>query len=470
MFPRTSMFLATMLLALAPRAGATAPTAPEPDRARGRAILQELIETDTTSSHGNVTAAARKMEKRFLDAGFAPADVQVVGANPDKLNLVVRLHGRGERKPVLLLAHLDVVEAPRAEWHYDPFKLTEDGGYFYGRGTIDIKGAGAGLVETFLRLREQRFVPRGDYVLALTAGEEDGADNGIQWLLAHRPELIEAGYSLNMDDNGPAIRNGRPADLTIETAEKVYLSYTLTTHNPGGHSSEPKPDNAIVELAQAVLKLSSLHFPLRTNEVTRAYYAHLAEQADGARKADMLALAHDPSDRVPSNQAALARVAATSTYDDSMLRSTCVATMIEGGLAENALPQTAKATINCRLLPDEDLDQVDALLKKTIDDPRVGLARIGEANRSPASKVDAELFRQIADVAATMWGPIPVTPYMSAGASDSVFLRAHGMPSYVFNGIPIDVDDDRWHARDERIPVASFYLSLEFDYRLLKAL
>ncbi|HEY2345926.1 MAG TPA: M20/M25/M40 family metallo-hydrolase [Xanthomonadaceae bacterium] len=446
-------------------AATTQATAPDHDRVRGRAILQELVETDTTSSHGNVTAAARKMARRFLDAGFAPADVQLVGDNPDKLDLVVRFHGRDERKPVLLLAHLDVVEAPRAEWHYDPFKLTEDGGYFYGRGTIDIKGAGAGLVETLLRLHEEHYVPRGDYILALTAGEEDGADNGIQWLLAHRPALIDAGYSLNMDDNGPAIRDGKPADLTIETAEKVYLSYTLTTHNPGGHSSEPKPDNAIVELAQAVLKLSSLHFPLRTNEVTRAYFAHLALQAGGQQKTDMLALAHDPSD-----PAAVARVAASATFNDSMLRSTCVATMIEGGVAENALPQTAKATINCRLLPDEDLAGVDALLKKTIADPHVELARIGEANRSPASKVDGKLFGQIADVAATMWGPIPVTPYMSAGASDSVFLRAHGMPSYVFNGIPIDVDDDRWHARDERIPVESFYQSLEFDYRLLKAL
>jgi acetylornithine deacetylase/succinyl-diaminopimelate desuccinylase-like protein len=464
---------ATAVASTAPSPPSTAPmvastpdvTAPERDQARGREILKEMIETDTTSAHGNTTIVAEKLAQRFLAAGFAPADVVVLGDNPKKRNLVVRVHGRGERPPVLLFAHLDVVEARREDWHYDPFKLTEDGGYFYGRGTIDIKGAGAGLVETLLRMHEEHVVPRGDYTLALTAGEEDGEDNGIQWLQAHRPDLLKAAYGLNQDDNGPATRNGKPFLLSIETAEKVYLSYTFTVRNRGGHSSLPTPDNAIYRLAQGLIKLSQLQFPLRTNSVTRGYYTELASQNSGQTAADMRAIGHDPSD-----MAAVARIAASSVNDNAQLRSTCVATMLEGGHAENALPAMARATINCRLLPDEDLAQVDALLKKTVDDPAIEIARVAPPNLSPASTVDTALFAQIAKVAGSVWGPIPVSPYMSAGASDSVFLRSQGMPVYVFNGIAVDVDEDRWHGQDERIPVVSFYQSLEFDYRLLKAL
>ncbi|HTA66321.1 MAG TPA: M20/M25/M40 family metallo-hydrolase [Xanthomonadaceae bacterium] len=440
-------------------------TAPEPVRVLGRQMLEELIDTDTTSAHGNVTEAAQKVAKRFLDAGFPAADVQLVGDNPKKKNLVVRVHGHGERPPVLVFAHLDVVEALRSDWHYDPFKLTEDGGYFYGRGTIDIKGAAVGLVSALLRMHAEHFVPRGDYILALTAGEEDGEDNGIQWLLAHRPELIKAAYGLNQDDSGPATRNGKAYVLTVETAEKIYLSYTLTAHNPGGHSSQPTPDNAIYRLAQALVKLSNYQFPLRTNAVTRGYFAGLASQNSGQTATDMRAVGRDPSDK-----AAAARIAASSNYNNAQLRTTCVATMLQGGHAENALPQTAQATVNCRLLPDEDPANVDTVLKQVVADPQIEIKRIAEPNLSPASPVDEKLFKQIADVAATVWGPIPVSPYMSAGASDSVFLRPTGMPVYVFCGIPSDVDEDRWHGQDERIPVDSFYQSLEFDYRLLKTL
>jgi acetylornithine deacetylase/succinyl-diaminopimelate desuccinylase-like protein len=458
------ILLAALMASTAVHAAAST-LAPAAVRAQAREILKELIETDTTSSHGSVTEAARKMQKRFLDAGFAPTDVALVGDNPNKLNLVVRVHGRGQRPPVLLLAHLDVVEARKQEWQHDPFRLSEDGGYFYGRGTIDIKGAAAGLVGTLLRLHAEQYVPRGDYILALTAGEEDGADNGVQWLLAHRPELIKAAYSLNMDDNGPAIRNGRPADLAIETAEKIYLSYTLTAHDAGGHSSQPTSGNAIYRLAQALTKLSDYRFPMRTNEVTRAYFAALASQYSGRMADDLRAISHGTPD-----PAAMERVAVSSVYNGVQLRTTCVATMLQGGEAENALPQSAQVTVNCRLLPDEDPAQVDAALKDVVADPQIEIKRVAEPHLGPASKVDAKLFRTIGYVAASIWGPIAVSPYMSAGASDSIFLRAHGMPSYVFNGIPVDVDDDRWHARDERIPVDSFYQSLEFDYRLLKAL
>jgi len=452
-------------LLLSPFATLAAEQAPAAHQALGRELLQELIDIDTTPDHGSTTAAADAMAKRFLAAGFDPADVQVVGDNPLKRNLVVRLRGRGEREPILLLAHLDVVEAKREDWHYDPYRLTEDGGYFYGRGTSDIKGGAAGLVATLLRLRQEGIVPRGDYVLALTAGEEDGGDNGVEWLLAHRPELIKAQYSLNVDGGGPEIRNGKPAVLSVETAEKVYLSFTLTVRDPGGHSSLPTPDNAIYRLAHGLAKLSALQFPLHTNSATRGYYAGLAKLYSGEVGAGMLAASREPQD-----PAALARLAATSTYNNAQLRTTCIPTLLKGGHAENALPQMAQATVNCRVLPDEDLAGVDLVLKQALADPGIELVRVTEPQPSPPSPVDAELFARIAEAAKVVWGEIPVSPYMSAGATDSVFLRAAGMPVYVFNGIPYDVDDDRAHGQDERILVKSYYQSLQFNYRLLKAL
>lgn len=452
-------------LLLLPLASPAAEQAPPAHRALGRELLRELIDIDTTPDHGSTTAAAEAMAKRFLDAGFDPADVLVLGDNPLKRNLVVRLRGRGERQPILLLAHLDVVEAKREDWHYDPYRLTEDGGYFYGRGTSDIKGGAAGLVATLLRLRQEGIVPRGDYVLALTAGEEDGGDNGVQWLLAHRPELIKAEYSINVDGGGPEIRNGKPAVLSVETAEKVYLSFILTARNPGGHSSLPTADNAIYRLAHGLARLSALQFPLHTNSATRGYYAGLAKLYSGSAATEMLAASREAQD-----PAALARLAATSTYNNAQLRTTCTPTLLKGGHAENALPQMAQATVNCRVLPDEDLAGVDLALKQALADPDIELARVAQPHPSPPSPVNADLFARIAEAAKGVWSEIPVSPYMSAGATDSVFLRAAGMPVYVFNGMPYDVDDDRAHGQDERILAASYYQSLQFNYRLLKAL
>lgn len=453
-------------LALLPCVAAAATEQPpQAQRTLGRELLQELIETDTTPDHGNTTAAAELLAKRFLAAGFDPADVLVLGDNPLKRNLVVRLRGRGEREPILLLAHLDVVEARREDWHFDPYKLTESDGYFYGRGTSDIKGGAAGLVAALLRLHEEKVVPRGDYLLALTAGEEDGGDNGVQWLLAHRPDLVKAAYAINVDGGGPEIRNGKPAVLSVETAEKVYLSFTLTARNPGGHSSQPTPDNAIYRLAQGLSRLAAYQFPLKTNSATRGYYKGLASLYRGQVAEDMRAAAAEPQDA-----AALARLADTSTYNNAQLRTTCTPTLLKGGHAENALPQMAQATVNCRVLPDEDMAGVEAALKQAIADPGIELARVAEPQPSPPSPVNAQLFARIAEVAKGMWSEIPVSPYMSAGATDSVFLRAAGMPVYVFNGIAYDVDDDRSHGQDERMRVDSYYQSLQFNYRLLEAL
>jgi acetylornithine deacetylase/succinyl-diaminopimelate desuccinylase-like protein len=357
------------------------------------------------------------------------------------------------------------VEAKREDWNVDPYALTEKDGYFYGRGTSDIKGGAAGLVATLLRLHAEKLVPRGDYVLALTAGEEDGGDNGVQWLLAHRPELVKAQYAINVDGGGPEIRNGKPAVLSVETAEKVYASYTLTARNPGGHSSLPVTDNAIYRLAKGLAKLSAFQFPLHTNSATRGYYAGLAQLYSGALAADMTEASREPQDAT-----ALTRLAATSPYNNAQLRTTCVPTLLTGGHAENALPQMAQATVNCRVLPDEDLAGVEATLRRVLADPGVALARVAEPFAGPPSPVNAELFARIGEATKGLWGEMPVSPYMSAGATDSVFLRAAGTPVYVFNGIAYDVDDDRAHGQDERILVRSYYQSLQFNYRLLKAL
>lgn len=431
----------------------------------GRTVLRELIETDTTPAHGSTTAAAEKMASRFLAAGFPAEDVLVLGDEPLKRNLVVRLRGKGEREPVLLLAHLDVVEARREDWHYDPYALTEHDGYFYGRGTMDIKGGAAGLVSALLRMHAEGIVPRGDFVLALTAGEEDGVANGVQWLQANRPDLLRADYAINVDGGGPEIRAGKPSQISVETAEKVYLSYTLTARNAGGHSSLPTPDNAIYALAKGLVHLSAYQFPLRSNAATRGYFGGLAESVSGSLAENMRALAVDSKD-----QAALAAVAASSTYNNAQLRTTCIATLLQGGHAENALPQMARATVNCRMLPDEDPAAVDLALREAVADPAMEIARVDEPNPSPPSPVDEQLFARIAEAGEGLWGELPVRPYMSAGATDSVFLRAAGMPVYVFNGIPYDVDDDRSHGQDEHIRVDSFDQSLEFTFRLLKSL
>ncbi|WP_431636405.1 M20/M25/M40 family metallo-hydrolase [Dyella sp. KULCS107] len=453
-------------LALLPLGAFAGDTVPPAEHALAHDLLVQMVGTDTTSEHGSTTVLAEALAQRFLKAGFPAADVQVVGDDPKRRNLVVRLRGQGQREPILLLAHLDVVEALPQDWHLPPFKLTEQGGYFYGRGTMDIKGGGAGLVATLLRFHQEGFKPKGDYILALTAGEEDGKSNGVQWLLAHRPELIRSQYSINVDGGGPEIRHGRTQVVAVETAEKVYASYTLTVRNPGGHSSLPTPDNAIYRLAAGLMRLSQLDFPLHTNSATRGYYARLATLYTGQAARDMRAVAHDPSD-----SAAMQRLAASTPYNNAHLRTTCVPTLLAGGDAENALPQMARATVNCRILPGEDPAAVQAKITQALADPQIAVAPVAPAPASPPSPIDKALFAQIAQTAKDVWGQaMPVSPYMSAGASDSVFLRAAGMPSYVFNGISYDVDDDRSHGQDERILVDSYYRSLDFNYRLLKNL
>ena len=437
----------------------------------GQAILKELIETDTTHSTGSTTVAAERLAARLLAAGFPKADVQVVrgpGKSAEtKGNLVARYRGKGTRKPVLLIAHLDVVAARREDWSMDPFVLTEKDGYFYGRGTLDQKGGAATLVSAFVRLRQEQWVPDRDLILALTADEEGGPDNGIAWLLANRRDLIDAEYCINVDTGGGELRGGKVTALDVQAAEKIYASYSLTVKNPGGHSSLPTKENAIYRLAAGLQRLAAFEFPVRLNDVTRAYFDRMAALS-GDSAADMRAVAG----KVPDGAAA-ARLAAKSPFYNALLRTTCVATMLQGGHAENALPQTAQATVNCRLLPDEDAAAVQQTLHRVLADTQIVVASIVTPTPSPPSPLAPEPLTAIQAAARAVWGStpaVPIIPFMETGATDGLLVRNAGIPVYGVSGIAHDPDDIRAHGKDERILVKSFNEGLEFAYQIVRAL
>ena len=445
--------------------------APSDYQRMGRDVLKELIETDTTHSTGSTTLAAERMAARLVAAGFPKADVQIVRATQKsaetKGNLVARYRGKGTRKPVLFLAHLDVVEARREDWSIDPFVLTEKDGYFYGRGTLDVKGGAATLVAAFVRLRQEQWTPDRDLILALTADEEGGTDNGVQWLLANRRDLIDADYTINLDAGGGELRGGKITALDVQAAEKVYASFSLTVKNAGGHSSLPTKDNAIYRLAAGLQRLAAFEFPVRLTDITRTYFERMAALS-GNQAADMRTVAGKTPD-----PAAAARLAAKSPFHNALLRTTCVATMLQGGHAENALPQTAQATVNCRLLPIDDAAAVQQALVKVLADPQIVVAPIGTPTPSPPSPLAPEPLSAIEAAAKAVWGSapaVPIIPHMETGATDGLFLRNAGIPVYGVSGIAYDPEDVRAHGKDERIFVKSYYEGLEFAYQIARAL
>jgi acetylornithine deacetylase/succinyl-diaminopimelate desuccinylase-like protein len=445
-----------------------------PHQALGRELLRELVETNTTYSAGSTTKAADALAARFRAAGFAAADVQIVGPDSGRdakdRNLIVRVRGRGLRRPVLLIGHLDVVEARREDWVLDPFVLTERDGHFYGRGTSDMKSADAALVAALLWMKQEGIVPAGDYVLALTAGEEHGGGyNGIQWLLAHRRDLLEADYVLNGEGGRGELRKGKPVGLFVQAAEKVSQTYRLTVRNSGGHSALPVKDNAIYRLAAALGRLASYDFPAQTNAITRAYFTRNAPLGDPTLAADLRAVGSSP---LPDSAAA-GRLARGSTLFNALLRTTCVATMIEGGHAINALPQRVAATVNCRILPGVDPLEVERTLQAVVRDTAVVVTRVDTATASAPSVLPAQVERAIRDANASIRGPLPIIPSMSTGATDGLYLRNAGIPVYGVGGRFVDpaiAADTRAHGLDERIGVQAYYDQLEFTYRLLKAL
>jgi acetylornithine deacetylase/succinyl-diaminopimelate desuccinylase-like protein len=442
-------------------------------RQLSRDIFRELIEINTTDSVGSTTRAAEAMAKRLKDAGFPAADVQVLGPNDRKGNMVARLRGAGANRPVLIIGHLDVVEARREDWTTDPFQFVEKDGYFYGRGSQDMKSNYAVLVTTFIRFLRESYRPDRDLILALTADEEGGASNGVDWLLKNHRDLVDAAFVLNADSGGLTTRNSKPVNVDLEATEKQYADFELTALNPGGHSSLPTPDNAIYHIADALSRLERAPFPFELNPVTRTYFERRAPLEDAQTRADMNAIL-----RTPPDSAAAARLSKDPRYN-AMLRTTCVATRLTAGHANNALPQTAQANVNCRILPGHSPEETGQTLIRVFDDPKVAVryvGAIGAADKAPDSKgfptvlPPAEVLRPLERVAAEMWPGAPVIPEMETGASDSVHTMAAGIPSYGIGGLGIDQDDIRAHGKDERLRVASYFEGVEFYYRFLKAM
>jgi acetylornithine deacetylase/succinyl-diaminopimelate desuccinylase-like protein len=463
-FPRRVLWLISagvLLHQVCPAAGDSL----SPLQQQARDIFRELIEINSTHEHGS-TRAAEAMATRLEAAGFAPADVQVLGPQPDKGNLVARFHGTGAGKPILFLAHLDVVEAKREDWSYDPFRFTEEGGWFYGRGTSDIKNEAADLVANLILLRQEGFQPERDLILALTADEESGGDaNGVRWLLKEHRSLIDAAFCINTDAGGGQIKHGARLANTLQTGEKVYLSFRLEVKNKGGHSSLPVKDNAIYHLAEGLVRLAKFEFPVRLNETVRTYFLRMSQIEKGSLAADMKAIASEPID-----QAAGARLCAASPFYNALLRTTAVATQLSGGHAENALPQSAQATVNCRLLPEDSPDEVERILRQVVADEQIKISRLQDPARSPSSPLDPAVLNVVERITKELWPGVPVLPEMSTGATDGLYLRQAGMPVYGVSGMFFDVDDVRAHGRNERIEARSFYEGVEFMSRLMKVL
>lgn len=425
---------------------------PLADQQLTRSIFQQLVEIKSGYTSGATTPVAEAMAARLREAGFPESDIFLGGANPKKSNLVVRYHGSGARKPLLLLAHTDVVEAKREDWSLDPFQFTERDGYFYGRGTQDDKAQAAIWIANLIRYKRENFRPDRDIIVALTADEEGGGPfNGVEWLIKNHRDLIDSDICLNEGGRGDLI-DGKKAANNVQVSEKYVINFRLEVRNKGGHSSLPVADNAIYRLAAALDRLSKFGFPLKANDVTRAYFSQLA-------KIQTRLLGSD-----------LEKTAAASTVWNAALRTTCVATQLEGGHAMNALPQLAAATVNCRVLPEDSVEYVQTTLEKVLADSEVKLSIIGDVHRGPPSPLRPDVLKTIGSVTDSLWSGAIVLPIQLAGATDGMYLRAIGIPTYGVQGFFMNSDDFRAHGRDERISIQSFYEGETFLYRLVKAL
>jgi acetylornithine deacetylase/succinyl-diaminopimelate desuccinylase-like protein len=434
-----------------------------------RDIYKQLIEINTGDKTGNVTPAAVAMAQRFRDAGIPDADIFVGGPRAEKHNVVARIRGRpgSTRKPLLLLAHLDVVEALKADWSadLDPFVFTERDGYYYGRGTADDKAMAAIFVANAIRLKREGYVPDRDIIIALTADEEGGTANGVEWLIQNHRDKVDAGVVLN-EGGGGVTRNGQPFFNTVQATEKVFANITLRVTNRGGHSSVPRPDNAITSLADALAKVGRYNFPIRFNEVTREFFTKTALVESPEMGRAMRALVANPND------AAAASVVIRDPRYNSMLRTTCVATLLKGGHAENALPQLAEANVNCRMYPGDTPEGTRDALARVVNDTTVQvLAQRDDRPPEPPTPLLPEVMGPISRITRDMFGDIPVIPTMSTGATDSRYFRQLNVPAFGVSGLFSDpLVDARAHGRDERMRVQSLYEGQEFLYRLTKAL
>ncbi|MGZ5804995.1 MAG: M20/M25/M40 family metallo-hydrolase [Xanthobacteraceae bacterium] len=430
-----------------------------------RDIYKELVEINTTDSAGDTAQAAEAMAARLRNAGFPAADVQVLSSGPRKGNMVARLRGTGARKPILLIAHIDVVEAKREDWAFDPFKLQEVDGFFRGRGTADDKAMAAAFVGNLIEYKKEGFRPERDIIIALTADEElsDSPHDGAHWLLENHRALIDAELAINEGGSG-ALRDGKPVRNSIQLAEKIYQSYRLEVTDPSGHSASGRRDNAIYRLADGLARLSRFDFPARLNPVTRGFFERVAPTESGEVADAISALLTGRTD--PASIKALTE---RPPYN-AQIRTTCVATLLEAGHAENALPQTARATINCRVLPDEDVNDVTKTLTRVIEDPKIAITAIGKPVLSPPSPLNPEVMRTVEEISGAMWPGVPVIPTMSGGYTDSRWLRNAGIPAYGVSGLFSDPGKSGVHGLNEQVGVKALYDSKEFLYRLVKRL
>jgi len=462
----SAILLSTALVSVLAAGGARADGL-NPQQQLAYDIYKELLEINTVTATGDTARAAEAMAARLRTAGFAESDVHVFSPAPKKGNLVARLHGSGARKPILLVAHLDVVPANREDWSVDPFKLTEKDGYYYARGSGDDKYMGAAFVANLIRYKNEGYKPDRDIIVAMETDEEilDRDGLGIQWLLKNHRDLIDAEFALN-EGGGIGLRDGKPIRNSVQTSEKVSLSYLLEVKNKGGHSSVPSRDNAIYHLAEGLVRLSKFSFPLNLNETTRAYFDRAAQFEGDQTAADMRAALSDKPDPAAMS---FTRLAANPVYN-AQLRTTCVATMLQGGHAVNALPQLATAKVNCRIMPGEPVDGIKATLERVLADDQISVTQLDEPVLSAPSALHEEIMGSIEKLSHEFWPTAVVMPTMSAGATDGSYLRNAGIPTYGHSGMAGDINDVRAHGKDERVMIKSFYEGEEYLYRLVKML
>jgi acetylornithine deacetylase/succinyl-diaminopimelate desuccinylase-like protein len=436
-----------------------------PNQQFAHEIYKELVEINTVTPTGDTAEAAEAMAARLRGAGYTGADLQVFNPAPRKGNLVARLHGTGARKPILLMAHIDVVEAKREDWSVDPFKLLEKDGYFYARGSGDDKFMAATFVANMIRYKQEGYKPDRDIILLLETDEEilDANSVGVQWMLKNHRDLIDAEFALN-EGGGVGTKNGKALRNSVQTSEKVPVNYSFEVKNSGGHSSVPRKDNAIYELVEGLSRLSKYDFPVVLNETTRAWLERAAPLEDPETGAAMNSVASGRPDPV-----AVARLSAMPSYN-AQLRTTCVATMLEAGHAFNALPQRAQATVQCRVLPGEPIEEVQKTLVRVVDDGQISVTPRWTHVYSKPSPLTPEILQAVEKVTAQFWPGVPVIPTMSSGATDGSFLRNAGIPTYGTSGLASDIDDVRAHGKDERVLIKSFNDGQEYLYRLVKAL
>jgi acetylornithine deacetylase/succinyl-diaminopimelate desuccinylase-like protein len=428
-----------------------------------RDILKELVEINTSDSAGQTADAAKAVARRLIAAGVPDTDIRIIGYEAKHQSLIARYRGRpGTAKPILLMAHMDVVDARKEDWSFDPFQFREQDGYYYGRGSSDNKAGVATLTSMFIRFKQEGFVPDRDLVMVLTADEETTSES-IKWLIEQHRNLIDADFALNTDGGGGELRDGKAVAFAVQSAEKVFLTFNLEVRNKGGHSSVPEPDNAIYRLADALGRLEKFSFPVRLNETTRAFFRQAAARQPASIAADMRAVAR-------SADPAAARRLSAVPYFNSVLRTTCVATRLFAGHADNALPQLARATLNCRMLPDDPPDSVEAVLKRVVADTAIHFSRAAEPTPSPPSPLRPDVMQPVTVLVKQLWPGAVVVPEMSTGATDGLHTRNAGIPTYGVGAIFERIDDVRAHGRDERVGVKAYHDAARFWYELLKTM